>query len=141
MEASDREDELGDWLEDHEIPRGWDLAPTFVQAGLDVAWLDQVAATVPDGDPGRRAPLARLHGRDRAADERDRGLHHPDLHAWSARPSSTRSWTGRRTRMVDVHELLDSTLVMLGAQDRPAITVVREYDRDRADRSRPTRPS
>ena len=22
---------------------GWDLAPTFVQAGLDVAWLDQVA--------------------------------------------------------------------------------------------------
>src|SRR6478735_10166177 len=42
MEASDREDILGEWLEDHNIRDGWDLAPTFVQAGLDVEWLDQV---------------------------------------------------------------------------------------------------
>ncbi len=48
--------------------------------------------------PGGRRPLAELHGRDRAADERDRGLDHAGLDAWSARPSSTRSWTGRRSR-------------------------------------------
>jgi len=46
MEASDREDEIVDWLEAHDIAGGWDIAPTFVQAGLDVPWLDQVAATV-----------------------------------------------------------------------------------------------
>ena len=32
-------------------------------------------------------------------------------------------------QVVDVHELLDSTLVMLGRQDRPGITVVKDYDR------------
>ena len=49
LEASDAEDELGDWFDDHGIAGGWDLAPTFVQAGLDIAWLDKVAATV-DGN-------------------------------------------------------------------------------------------
>ena len=33
LEASDREDELGDWLEDHGIAGAWDFAPTFVEAG------------------------------------------------------------------------------------------------------------
>lgn len=46
LEASDREDTLTDWLEDHGIDHGWQLAPTFVQAGLDVDWLEQVAAAV-----------------------------------------------------------------------------------------------
>ena len=32
------------------------------------------------GDPRGRAAVAELHGRDRTADERDRGLHYPDLH-------------------------------------------------------------
>ena len=35
MEASDREDAVADWLDDHGIDGGWDLAPVFVQAGLD----------------------------------------------------------------------------------------------------------
>ncbi len=45
-EAADREDVLTDWLEDHGIGQGWQLAPTFVQAGLDVDSLEQVAAAV-----------------------------------------------------------------------------------------------
>ncbi|OOV17933.1 histidine kinase, partial [Streptomyces avermitilis] len=31
LEASDREDALADWLDDHGIAGGWQLAPTFVQ--------------------------------------------------------------------------------------------------------------
>ncbi len=46
MEASDREDALTGWLDGHGITSGWELAPVFVQAGLDTAWLDQVAATM-----------------------------------------------------------------------------------------------
>ena len=60
MEASDREDEIVDWLEAHDIAGGWDVAPTFVQAGLDVPWLDQVAAYRRPADPGRGSPLAEL---------------------------------------------------------------------------------
>ena len=39
IEASDAEDELGDWLDEHGVSGGWDLAPVLVNAGLDVAWL------------------------------------------------------------------------------------------------------
>ena len=46
LETSDREDQVGDWLEDHGIAGAWDYAPTFVEAGLDVDWLERVAASV-----------------------------------------------------------------------------------------------
>jgi signal transduction histidine kinase len=46
LEASDREDELADWLDDHGVQNGWQIAPTFVQGGLDVDWLEQIAAAV-----------------------------------------------------------------------------------------------
>jgi signal transduction histidine kinase len=43
METSEAEDELGDWLEDHDVQGGWDVAPVLVAAGADVAWLDELA--------------------------------------------------------------------------------------------------
>jgi signal transduction histidine kinase len=48
LETSDAEDELTDWLDDHEVTDGWQLAPIFVAAGLSVDDLDKVAGTVPD---------------------------------------------------------------------------------------------
>ncbi|HXL16155.1 MAG TPA: cyclic nucleotide-binding domain-containing protein, partial [Streptosporangiaceae bacterium] len=50
IEVADAEDAMSDWLEAHGIARGWDLAASFVQAGLDTAWLDHVALTV-EGPP------------------------------------------------------------------------------------------
>ena len=48
MEVGDREDELGDWLDEHRVTGGWDLAPTLVAAGVDASWLDEVAETMPE---------------------------------------------------------------------------------------------
>jgi len=50
LESSDREDQIGDWLEDHDIAGAWDYAPTFVEAGLDVDWLQRVQASIDDVD-------------------------------------------------------------------------------------------
>ena len=50
LEASDREDQLGDWLEDHGIPGAWDYPSTFVEAGLDIDWLERVSASVDEVD-------------------------------------------------------------------------------------------
>ena len=50
LEASDREDQIGDWLEDHGIASAWEFAPTFVEAGLDIDWLERVSASVDDVD-------------------------------------------------------------------------------------------
>ena len=50
LETSDREDQVGDWLEDHGIASAWDYAPTFVEAGLDVDWLERVEASIDSVD-------------------------------------------------------------------------------------------
>ena len=50
LEASDREDAIGDWLEDHGIVGAWDYAPTFVEAGLDIDWLERISASVDEVD-------------------------------------------------------------------------------------------
>ena len=128
IEASDWEDAVADWLDDHSIADGWDLAATFAQAGLDSSWLDQVAATVGEGilegavrwlnytvetellmneieDSANR--ISALVGAARQYSQLDRAPH----------------------RVVDVHELLDSTVVMLGGKLGEQITVVKEYDR------------
>ena len=48
---------MADWLDAHGVTGGWDLAPTFVQAGLDVDWLEQLVSTV-DASRRSRAPCA-----------------------------------------------------------------------------------
>ena len=45
--SSDREDELAFFLEDHGIADAWDLAPSLVDAGLDLADVEAVAAVLP----------------------------------------------------------------------------------------------
>ena len=44
IETADREDAVGEWLEDHDIDGGWDIAPTFVEGGIDTDWLERIAA-------------------------------------------------------------------------------------------------
>lgn len=58
LETSDREDQIGDWLEDHGITAAWDYAPTFVEAGLDVDWLERVEASIDDVDCSATLPGA-----------------------------------------------------------------------------------
>ena len=55
METSDLEDRLGEWLEDHQVSEGWDLAPVFVQAGLAETYLTRVARSC-RREPTSRAP-------------------------------------------------------------------------------------
>ena len=59
LEASDREDEITDWLDDHGIDGGWELAGTFTQAGADTAWLDKVAIAVAHNTSGSAPALNR----------------------------------------------------------------------------------
>ena len=48
LEVADAEDATADWLDEHGVADGWDLAPALVAAGVDPDWLDEVAAKVPD---------------------------------------------------------------------------------------------
>jgi signal transduction histidine kinase len=47
LEESEREDALNDWLDDHEVQGGWELAPIFVGAGTTPEFLDKLADAAP----------------------------------------------------------------------------------------------
>ncbi|OLZ58077.1 ATP-binding protein [Amycolatopsis keratiniphila] len=127
MQQADREDEIGDWFDDHGIDQGWDLADIYVRAGLTVQDLDRlldaVGETFLDGavrwlayaletemlmgeieDSTTRISV--LVGKAKQYSQMDRAPH---------------QW-------IDVHEGLDSTLVMLAGKIAPGIRVVKEYD-------------
>ncbi|MEU9560107.1 ATP-binding protein [Streptomyces fumanus] len=128
LEAADREDALTDWLADHGIEQGWQLAPAFVQAGLDTEWLDQVAAAVDEEMlPGAVGWLNYTVETellmDEIADSTARISH-------LVNAAKQYSQLDRAPyRIADVHELLDSTLLMLSGKIGPRIKVVKEYDR------------
>ncbi|MET7596894.1 ATP-binding protein [Streptomyces sp. NPDC004082] len=128
LEASDREDALGDWLDDHGIAEGWQLAPSFVQAGLDVDWLDQVAAAVgPEILPGAVGWLNYTVETELLMNEIEDSTARISHLVNAAKQYS--QLDRAPYQVCDVHELLDSTLLMLSGKIGPRITVVKEYDR------------
>ncbi|MFC9789211.1 ATP-binding protein [Rhodococcus sp. NPDC127528] len=127
LEAADREDALGEWLEGHGIAEGWNLAPNFVQAGLDVAWLEGVAAaTSPDVLTGAVAWLNYTIETELLMNEISDSTARISALVGAAKQYSQLDRAPFQDS--DVHELLDSTLVMLAGKIG-GIDVVRDYDR------------
>lgn len=128
LEASDREDALADWMDDHDITGGWQIAPTFVQAGLDTDWLDQVAADVDE-----ETLQGAVHWLNYTVET--------ELLMNEIEDSTTRishlveaakqySQLDRAPyQVVDVHELLGSTLMMLSGKIGSGVKLVKEFDR------------
>jgi len=140
LEASDREDALTDWLDEHGVAGGWEVAPVFVQAGLDTAWLDQVAATMAEAPGAPGAPDAPDAGGALEGALRWLGytieteLLMNEIADSVTRISSLVEASKQYSQLdrapyqvVDVHELLDSTLAMLAAKIGDGITVVKDY--------------
>jgi len=128
MEASDREDQLGDWFDAHGINGGWDLAPTFVQAGLDEEFLNKVAATVEsDTLEGAIRWLNYTVETEMLMDEIQDSTTRVSTLVGAAKQYS--QMDRAPYQVVDVHELLDSTLLMLGRKIGDNIKVVKDYDR------------
>ncbi len=128
MEAADREDAVSDWLDDHGVADGWDLAPAFVQAGLDTGWLDHVAATVDAAYlAGALRWLAYTVETELLMNEIEDSTTRVSTLVAAAKQYS--QLDRAPYQVVDVHDLLDSTLLLLGAKIGKGIRVVKEYDR------------
>jgi signal transduction histidine kinase len=128
MEASDREDAVTCWLDDHGIAGAWDLAPTFVQAGLDVGWLDKVVATV--GDETLEGALRWLNytvETEQLMNEIEDSTGRISTLVAAAKQYS--QLDRAPYQVVDVHELLDSTLLTLSGKIGSGVKVVKDYDR------------
>ncbi|MGH9112982.1 MAG: ATP-binding protein [Acidimicrobiales bacterium] len=128
MEASDREDELAGWLDDHGVTEGWEIAPTLVAAGLGVGWVEQLAGLVPASQlqAGLTYPVRALES-DSMLDEITEAAGRISALLASAKQYTQMDRAPLQT--FDVHEGLDATLTMLGHKLGEGIAIVREYDR------------
>jgi signal transduction histidine kinase len=132
MEAADHEDQIVDWFDNHGIGDAWDLAPTFVQSGLDVGWLDQVVEVVDEG---------MLEGAIRWLNYTlETELLMNEIEDSTTRISTLVTAAKQYSQMdraphqvLDIHELLDSTLVMLSRKIGDGVEVVKDYDRSLPD--------
>jgi signal transduction histidine kinase len=135
MQQADREDEVGDWLDDHGLEQAWDLAPIFVSAGLTADNLDQVLESVGDAliDGATRWLAYALETEMLMGEIEDSTTRISALvgaaKQYSQMDRAPHQW-------VDVHDGLDSTLVMLHTKIGAGIKVVKDYDR-----SAPTVPA
>jgi signal transduction histidine kinase len=131
MEASDREDQIADWLEARGVRNAYDIAPTLVQAGLDAEWLEQVPDLVgADILEGAVGWLNYTLETELLMNEIEDSTNRISTLVAAAKQYSQMDRAPHQ--VLDVHELLDSTLVMLSRKVRD-VRVVKEYDRTLPD--------
>jgi signal transduction histidine kinase len=142
LETSDREDAVGDWLEDHGIDGGWDIAPTFVEGGIDTDWLERISAVSQELATASLEEAIRwinytieselLMNQVLEASKR--------ISALVADAKQYSQMDRAPFQVANVHDLLHSTMVMFAdrltkdgskdaVKDTPAITVVKDFDR------------
>jgi signal transduction histidine kinase len=128
LQAADQEEAVTDWLTERQVGDAWQLAPVLVQAGLDVTWLDRLAEALPEADlSGVVGRLGRVIEGELLLEEIEDATERVfDL------VNAARQYTQLDRapyRSTDVHELLDSTLLMLSRRLGPQVGVVKDYDR------------
>lgn len=128
LEQSDREDEIGTWLEDLDVPGAWQMAPTFVNAGVTVADLKSLTSTLPAGSTSDvlQWMCTVLTSATLLKDIEDA------THRITELVKSIKEYTymdQAPLQEVNLHQGLDSTLKMLHHKlKKGTIQVVREYD-------------
>ena len=127
LDASDREDEVAIWLEDHGVEEAWDVSPTLVSSGLDEEWLDGLADKISgDAIPGVLGWLAaEINGDELLREIKD------SSNRISGLVKAIKSYSHMDKaplQEVDVHEGIESTLTMLGHKLKKGdVTVERDY--------------
>ena len=127
LTRSDREGELGDWLDARDIADAWDLAPTLVGAGLTVERLDALAGAL---DAAALDTVVRWLATTLAAEDLLR-----EIEQSTGRLAELVGAVKKYTYMdrapvqeIDIHDGIEDTIKILGYKLKH-ITVVREYDR------------
>ncbi|MGH2505343.1 MAG: ATP-binding protein [Ktedonobacterales bacterium] len=127
IETGRLEEEQGAWLEEHAVANPWDLAPTFVAAGIDRAWLDAAAQALgpeclSDGLNWVGDTLLATSLLDQIDDSTGRISQLVSV-------VKDYSYVDRSSEQeIDVHEGIEKTLIILGHKLRAGVEVIREYD-------------
>ncbi|MET8142378.1 ATP-binding protein [Sphaerisporangium sp. NPDC005288] len=128
MATADAEDELSDWLDDHDIAGGWELASTLVAGGIDAEWLERISGAV--GGENLEAAVRWLTytvETEQLMCEIAEAVTRMSTLVAAAKQYSQLDRAPYQT--VDVHDLLGATLTMMQAKIPEGVRVVKEYDR------------
>lgn len=126
LSQSEAEDELTDWLENQGVDNAWKLAPTLVAAGLTTTDLDQLITQI---DPSCIGSVlvwleAMLTGVGTLDQIKQSSTRISDL----IKAMKDYSFMDRGPlQEVDVHEGIDSTLMILKHKLKYGINVIRDY--------------
>lgn len=131
LEQSDREDEISDWLDRHEIADGWKLAALLVEAGIDTSALETIAAALVEteslGDVLART-VAQLSAARLAGDIKNSTARISEL------VGAIKEYTymdKAAVQTVDLRQGLENTLLILKYKLRKKnVAVEREYAED-----------
>ena len=127
LEASDREDELAEWMEERGVGKAWMLAPSLAGAGFDVSWCERVAGVLGEG-PVLDAALEWVAGALSMATLLTEVSE--STGRISALVSAIKSYSQldrASLQQTDLTEGLESTLTVLGHK-LSGVTVVRDYE-------------
>jgi signal transduction histidine kinase len=129
LAVADREEALADWLDAHDVPRSWEMAPSLASAGVDVAWCEQVAQLL-DADAlpaGLEWAVSALSTTMLVSEVKEATGRVSDL---VGTVKSYSQLDRASLQDIDVTEGIESTLVVLGEKLHDGITVVRDYADD-----------
>src|SRR5437773_5843575 len=127
LARSDRAESVANWLDERGVAGAWDLAPTFVNVGLDSAWLAELTDKLPPASHAdalgwleARLNLKSLVGQVEQSTGRIAEL---------VKAVKSYSYMDQSPMQeVDIHEGIESTLTMLGHKLKN-VTLVRAFDR------------
>ncbi|HUC83822.1 MAG TPA: ATP-binding protein [Candidatus Acidoferrales bacterium] len=123
---SDRSESIAGWLAASGVVAAWELAPTFVNAGLDQTWLADLLTRLP---PAGQAPAlswleARLNLKSLVSQVEQSSGRIVEL----VKAIKSYSYMDQSPMLeVDIHEGIESTLTMLGHKLKN-VTLIRAFD-------------
>jgi signal transduction histidine kinase len=127
LAAAEREDEISDWMDRHDVSGGWELAPVFTAGGTTDQCLDKIAAGAPpEVLEGALRWLASTLETETLLTEITDSVTRISTLIGAAKQYSHMDRTPYEP--VDIHLGLKSTLMLLAGKAE-GLTIVKEFDR------------
>jgi signal transduction histidine kinase len=127
IELANAEDEIGTWLDEHNVDNAWTLASNFTAMGIDEAWLNTAAQVLEAGELDRALNwIASTFLSIKLVDQIDDGVGRIVQLVGAIRDYSYMDRA--QEHEVDLHDGIEKTLLVLDHKIRPGIQIHREYD-------------
>jgi signal transduction histidine kinase len=127
IELANAEDEIGTWLDTHEVENAWALASTFASVGVDEPWLDRAGQMIGASDLSPALNwVAATKMSEQLIDQVDDALRRIAQLVGAVKEYSYMDRAAEQD--VNVQEGIEKTLVILNHKIHAGIEIRREYD-------------